>query len=254
MKIEISIFLIALLLALAPVSQTYCLVSTQLDGLCTSCTAPLILISGYCITPMAGCSSQLSNNICGQCSIGFILSNHACIPTGVTAANPNPVSLTLYTNTCPDNHYEILNLYFKQKYNQNLKDKISDITQLITLPTTYGFIYTITYFNPYSNTSLYRGEGLVDYFYNITEYSFGLASSNSSNMLWFLNRKVVVSHLPTLSASLLNKIQQFTSNDYRLFFLDFAGNIEVIDVQRTPNLSSAYRTFADLTQLYYEIN
>lgn len=73
-------------------------------------------------------------------------------------------------------------------------------------------------------------------------------------MLWFLNRKAVVSNLQSLQPAVLNKVQQFSSNDYRLFYLDFTGRIQVMDVQRTPNLTSVYRTFPTLTQLYYEIN
>jgi hypothetical protein len=64
----------------------------------------------------------------------------------------------------------------------------------------------------------------------------------------------VVANLPLLAPSLLNKVQQFSSNDYRLFYLDFTGRIEVLDVQRTLNLTSPYRTFTTLTQLYYVIN
>jgi len=39
--------------------------------------------------------------------------------------------------------------------------------------TTYGHVYALTYSNPFSNASpIYRAEGLVDYFNNVTEYRF----------------------------------------------------------------------------------
>lgn len=124
--------------------------------------------------------------------------------------------------------------------------------QLITVPTTYGSIYTITYYNPYSNVTQYRAEALVDGNYNITEYSFGTVGN--STLLWFMNRKTVVSNLQSLEPAVLNKVQLLSNNDYRLFYLDFTGKIQVMDVQRTPNITSVYRTFTTLTQLYYEIN
>jgi hypothetical protein len=118
-----------------------------------------------------------------------------------------------------------LDYYLKQKYSVNLRDRISDVGQLITQPTTYGYIYALTYFNPYANTALYRAEALVDYFYNITEYSFGPAPASPTTLLWFLNRQTVVSNLTLLAPALLNKVQQLSANDYRLFYLDYAGRI-----------------------------
>lgn len=53
---------------------------------------------------------------------------------------------------------------------------------------------------------------------------------------------------------MLNKVQQLTVNDYRLFFMDYSGRIQVVDVQRTPNPSSSAISFPALTQLYYAIN
>ena len=42
------------------------------------------------------------------------------------------------------------------------------------MKTTYGFVYAITYMNPYSNgAKIYRAEGLVDYFNRLEEYHFG---------------------------------------------------------------------------------
>lgn len=251
MKNEISILLCVALFLLLPLSYGFCLSATQIDGLCAACNPPLLLIAGYCIPPMPGCTSQLANNICGQCSASYTLSRSICVPVGTTITNPMSSTLELYANTSPDYGYEYLNIYFKQKYSQFLSTKISDVTQLVTVPTTYGSIYTITYYSPYSNTTMYRAEGSVDYFYNITEFSFGPVSSNNSNLLWYLNRKTQVSNLISLQPAILNKIQQLSSNDYRLFYLDFSGKIQVIDVQRTLNISSTFRTFTTLTQLYY---
>lgn len=135
-----------------------------------------------------------------------------------------------------------------------MRDKISDVAQLVTQPTTYGFIYALTYFNPYANTTLFRAEALVDFFYNITEYSFGPAPASPTSLLWFLNRQAVVSNLPQLAPALLNKVQQLSNNDYRLFYLDFSGKIQVLDVQRSVNLSSPFRTFTSLRQLFYVVN
>lgn len=251
MKEQISILLVALLLALVARTNNYCLSSSQLDGLCTACSPPQLLTSGFCLTPMPGCASQLANNYCSQCSAGFYLRRWACVAVGTTASNALSI-MQVYADTSPDYRYEYLNIFLKRKYSQFLSSRISDLTQLITVTTTYGSIYTITYYNPYSNATQYRAEALVDSNYNITEYSFAAASNSTT--LWYLARKTVVSSLPNLQPAVLNKVQQFTSNDYRLFYLDFTGRIQVMDVQRTPNLTSVYRTFATLTQLYYEIN
>jgi len=44
-------------------------------------------------------------------------------------------------------------------------DKISNVSMLFELKTTYGYVYSITYVNPYSDGGrIYRAEGLVDYF------------------------------------------------------------------------------------------
>ena len=131
-----------------------------------------------------------------------------------------------------------------------LRDKISDISTLVTLPTTYGIIYVLTYYNPYASTQMYRVEAIVDYTYNITEFSFGTAGSDTSSMLWYLSRRVVYSTFPRLQPSILNKVQQLNNNDYRLFFLDFQGRIDVFDVQKTPGQSNSI-VFTTLTQLYY---
>lgn len=157
MIIRNSIFFIAIVLLLIQHSKALCQLPTQLDGLCTSCAPPNILNSGFCFTPITGCISQLSPSLCGQCATGFTLTNFTCIPVGTSQTGPNTVNLNLYTNSGYDYRYELLNFYLKQRYSQNLSDKISDISQLITQPTTYGFIYIITYFNPYSNTGQYRG-------------------------------------------------------------------------------------------------
>ena len=61
----------------------------------------------------------------------------------------------------------------KGKYNDKLFDKISNVSMVSELKTTYGFVYVLTYTNPYSNGGLiYRAEGLVDYFNVITEFRF----------------------------------------------------------------------------------
>ena len=53
----------------------------------------------------------------------------------------------------------------KGKYKSKLSDKISNLSMLHELKTTYGFVYTLTFTNPYSNGGkIYRIEGLVDYF------------------------------------------------------------------------------------------
>ena len=251
MKEQISILLVAILLAIIPATHNYCLSASQIDGLCTACSPPQLLVSGFCLAPMPGCISQLSTNYCSQCGAGYYMRRWVCIPTGSTASNVLSI-MQVYADTSPDYRYEYLNILLKRKYSQFLSSRISDLTQLITVTTTYGNIYTITYYNPYSNATQYRAEALVDSNYNVTEYSF--AAVNSSTMLWFLARRTVVSNLPILQPAVLNKVQQFSSNDYRLFYLDFTGRIQVMDVQRTPNLTSIYRTFSTLTQLYYEIN
>jgi hypothetical protein len=248
MNVHISILVISALFLLAPYCTSKCQSSSQLNGLCTACPAGQQLSAGFCISPIPGCIAQISNSLCTQCGTGYTLKGYSC--TDSTSASSN---LDLYTDDGPDKRYELLDYYFKLKYVGSLRDKISDIGQLVTLPTTYGYIYALTYFNPFANSSTYRAEAAVDYLYNITEYSFG-PPADLATLLWFLNRKVVVGSLGVLAPSLLNKVQQFSSNDFRLFFLDFSGRIEVVDVQRTTNFSSPYRTFTALTQLYYEIN
>lgn len=157
MIIRNSIFLIAIVLILIHPTSSLCQLTNQLDGLCTSCIPPNILNSGFCFTPITNCISQLSPSLCGQCANGYTLANFACVAVGTPQATSNTINLNLYTNSGYDYRYELLNFYFKQKYSQFVSDKISDISQLITLPTTYGFIYTITYFNPYSNVGQFRG-------------------------------------------------------------------------------------------------
>jgi hypothetical protein len=138
----------------------------------------------------------------------------------------------------------------KQKYAAQLKDKISDISILLSVPTTYGVIYAVTYYNPYASAQMYRAEDIVDYTYNITEYSFGTATADTSSQLWYLSRRVIYSTFPRLQPSILNKVQQLSNNDYRLFFLDFKGKIDVLDVQKVPGQSNLI-VFTTLTQLYY---
>lgn len=252
MNIHISILLLAALLLLAAPAAALCLSAAQLNGLCTACAAGQQLSFGFCLAPMAGCISQLSNGLCTQCGAGYALKGYAC-SEGASSAAPSS-NLDLYTENGPDKRYELLDYFLKQKYAASLRDKISDVAQLITQATTYGYIYALTYYNPFANTTLYRAEALVDYFYNITEFSFGPAPASPTSLLWFLNRQTVVGNLPLLAPALLNKVQQLSTNDYRLFFLDFTGRINVLDVQRAVNLSSAVRTFTSLTQLYYVIN
>lgn len=167
MKEQISILLVAVILSLVNRSNNYCLSASQIDGLCTACNPPQLLISGYCVTPMSGCISQLANNFCTQCSAGYYLRRWSCVPIGVAASNLMSI-MQVYADTSPDCRYEYLNIYFKRKYSQYLSSRISDLTQLITVTTTYGSIYTITYYNPYSNVTQYRAEALVDSNYNIT--------------------------------------------------------------------------------------
>lgn len=87
MKEQISILLVVALLALINRCNNYCLSGSQLDGLCTACNPPQLLISGYCVTPMPGCISQLANNYCSQCAVGYYLQRWACLLNGVTANN-----------------------------------------------------------------------------------------------------------------------------------------------------------------------
>lgn len=114
--------------------------------------------------------------------------------------------------------------------------------------------------NPYSNAAtIYRAEALVDYFNNITEMMFTTIDTNTLNnyasSLWFIDRKILVENLQILSSSfVLNKVQQQSSNDYRLFYINFDGSIFVIDAQRTTNPSSPNLSFLTLTQIYYQIN
>jgi hypothetical protein len=248
MNIHISI--LVLLLAAVP-AYSVCQSVGQLNGLCTACAAGQTLSFGFCLTPIPACTLQISNSLCTQCAVGYTLNGYAC-SLGTSSSAPSS-NLDLYSDNGPDKRYELLDYYLKQKYNSYLRDKISDIGQLVTQATTYGYIYALTYYNPFANTPNCRAEAVVDYFYNITEYSFTPPSSPSPS-LWFLNRQAVVSNLPALAPALLNKVQQLSPNDYRLFYLDFAGNIEVLDVQRTANLTSTFRTFTTLTQLFYVIN
>ncbi len=220
MNIHISILL--LLLTAVP-SYSLCQSPGQLNGLCTACPSGQTLTFGFCQTPIPNCSLQISNSICTQCAPGYTLNGYACT-LGTTSSAPSS-NLDLYSDDGPDKRYELLDYYLKQKYNSYLRDKISDIGQLITQATTYGYIYALTYYNPFANTTTYRAEALVDYFYNITEYSFAPTPPSPNSLLWFLNRQAVVTNLSVLASSLLNKVQQLSSNDYRLFYLDFTGNI-----------------------------
>ena len=127
------------------------------------------------------------------------------------------------------------------------------------LKTTYGFVYALTYMNPFSNAgTIYRAEALVDFFNAITEYRFLSVSqaqlNDYSKLLWQLERKVEVQNIPGLNTAILNEVQQTSSNDYRLFYMGIAGEMYVQDVQRAPNTSSSNWVFPTLTQLFYQIN
>jgi hypothetical protein len=251
MNIHISILLLVLLVGAHP-AHCLCQPPSQLNGLCTACPSGRTLSFGFCISPIVGCASQLSNSLCTQCAPGYTLNGYAC---SLGAASSAPSSnLDLYSDDGPDKRYELLDYFLKQKYVTMLRDKISDVGQLITQATTYGYIYALTYYNPYANTTLYRAEALVDYFYNITEFSFAPVPATPTGLLWFLNRQAFMSNLAALAPSLLNKVQQLSTNDYRLFYMDFTGKMQVVDVQRTANLSSTLRTFTTLTQLFYVVN
>ena len=127
------------------------------------------------------------------------------------------------------------------------------------LKTTYGFVYALTYMNPFSNgSSIYRAEGIVDFFQSITEYRFLLITqpklNDYSQLLWQLERKITVNNIPTLNKVILNEAQQLSSNDYRLFYMSFGGAMYVQDIQRTANTTSSNWVFPNLTQLYYQVN
>ena len=116
------------------------------------------------------------------------------------------------------------------------------------LETTYGFVFVLTYMNPHvTGGSAYRAEGLVDYFFNIIEYKFELVAeadlNNGESLLWGLERVAVVESIPTLNEATLNEVQQLDSNDYRLFYISFNGNIYVKDIQRVTNPSSLNLNF-----------
>jgi hypothetical protein len=96
-------------------------------------------------------------------------------------------------------------------------DKISNVSMAYHLKTTYGDIYALTYSNPFSNAAtIYRAEGMVSSFNNVTEYRFltiTLASINDySALLWFIDRKVIVDHLTSLHRANLNQVQQLSDN------------------------------------------
>lgn len=137
-------------------------------------------------------------------------------------------------------------------------DKISNVSIAYHLKTTYGDIYALTYSNPFSNAAaIYRAEGLVSPFNNVTEFRFlsiPLASLNDySSLLWFIDRKVIVEHLSSLQRANLNQVQQLSDTDFRFFYITFQGSIYVKDVQRS-NGSTTSSSFPNLTQLYYQIN
>jgi hypothetical protein len=75
-----SIAKVTLFLCLWQLVFPKCLLLTQLDGLCTACPSSLILLSGYCVTPMQGCQLQISQNVCGTCASGYKLTNNFCAP------------------------------------------------------------------------------------------------------------------------------------------------------------------------------
>lgn len=152
MNIRISICLITL--TLLPVITPICQSSSQLNGLCTACPQGQTLSFGFCLSPIPGCISQLSNGLCSQCGAGYTFNGWACsLGNGNSGAASS--NLDLYSDDGPDKRYELLDYYFKQKYVSSLRDKISDIGRLISLPTTYGYIYALTYYNPYSNAAIY---------------------------------------------------------------------------------------------------
>lgn len=198
MEYSISICLLAFVLLLTPTAKAACLSTTQLEGLCSACKAGQTLLSGYCVTPMPGCQTQISQNMCGTCRTGYLLVNYGCLAVGsdpsVGAGAGNVQSyLQIYSDSAPDFRYELLDLYFKSKYATQLVDKVSNLSQLVELKTTYGSLYSLTYTNPYSNVpASFKAEALVDYFNNITEYAFVPASNVDYVPLWFIDRRVMV--------------------------------------------------------------
>lgn len=87
MKIEISIFLIAIVLQLLPTYNAFCQLSNQLDGLCTSCSPPKVLNYGYCVTPLPNCINQISPSLCSQCAAGYVLLDYSCVLAGSSSTS-----------------------------------------------------------------------------------------------------------------------------------------------------------------------
>lgn len=255
---SISIATLTVLLLIQPL-QGICLNTNQLDGLCTACPSTYLLSSGFCLPPIPNCLLQLSPHLCGSCSLPYILVEGQCLDP----LNPNtPTSgalswLETYVKDGPDLRYELIDYRFKTNHWSQLWDKISNVSMAYHRVTTYGHLYALTYTNPYSSGSaIYRAEGLVDYFNNVTEFRFAEIASSSLNdyslLLWYLDRKVKVQNTSTLISSSLNQVQQLSSNIYRFFYIAGDGKIHVKDVQRVPD--STTLTFPILTQLAYQIN
>lgn len=109
MKREFSISIITIFLLLINATSPTCLNPSQPDGLCSSCSPSQNLISGYCVTPLQGCITQISPSICTLCNSSYILTKNICLPLQtVTAAPPsnNPEQqLYIYTDNAPNFRY-----------------------------------------------------------------------------------------------------------------------------------------------------
>lgn len=89
--------------------QSACLLPSQLNGLCSSCTSSHILISGYCVKPMPGCQQQMSSNVCGTCMLGYQLAGTFCMPltnsNGASGSTPVQQNLVTYADHAPNYRY-----------------------------------------------------------------------------------------------------------------------------------------------------
>ena len=193
MILEYSIkFILGVLLLACSVSGA-CLLSTQLDGLCTSCNTPDILIAGFCVAPITGCLTQTSKHVCAVCQPTYILENNICVLSEGGSNVGLQTNLVTYSEGAPNIRYELLDVHLKSKYLSQLTGKVSNISLVVELATTYGSIFSVTYMNPYTTAGpIYRCEALVDYFNTITEFSFGTIAfadvENYDQLLWSLER------------------------------------------------------------------
>lgn len=109
MKREFSISIITIFLLLIATTSPSCLNPTQPDGLCSSCSASQNLLSGYCVTPLPGCITQISPSVCTLCNASYTLTNNICLSLQTATAAPpsnNPQQqLHIYTDNAPNFRY-----------------------------------------------------------------------------------------------------------------------------------------------------